>query len=454
MARTKRSCGVSLEERYRSDFERLCAQLLQNDPETCRTSVPHFLPFNSVSDPVDASHRIAEALAGNTIVSHLDLQLGSRIVTASLETYDFLLHAEPMLELLRETQSITSVRLDDVGQDPLLYASLVRCVLSAIAVSVCIESLDLWIPAPLDAFCTFMQTTRIKSLALYLDTLQGESAETVAVAFAAAQSLKSLTLRVDYVSDLCQVVLRSLESHPCMNELVLELKSEYSFVSGGEEFVMEVLLALNHFLRENGRIQTLRISTVSIKLACLELFLQGVLDSVSLKKLTLNFDLDEDARCCLVRFAQSIPETGSHSIQHLCLQRQHRAFESTVVGSLLGAMLTSPPPTIEGSMRPSVGSLIQELSIGDEWDDLESFFEFLATNTSKLCLVRLGTLHQVSWMRHLPELLYLRELHVDHIEQEWIVDPTERSLEFLKSFRRNGSLQLFSMGSATYTRPD
>jgi hypothetical protein len=103
-------------------------------------------------------------------------------------------------------------------------------------------------------------------------------------------------------------------------------------------------------------------------------------------------------------------------------------------------------------VRPSIGSLLQELSIGDEWDDLESFFEFLATNVSKLSVLRLGTLHQVK--RHLPELLYLRELHIDHIEQEWIVDPRERSLEFLQSFRRNGSLELFSLGSATYTRSD
>jgi hypothetical protein len=92
MVRTKR-CGFSLEELYREEFERLCAQLLRNDPETCTTSVTHSLPYNSESDPEDASHRIAEALAGNTIVSNLDLQLVSREATASLETYDCLRRA-------------------------------------------------------------------------------------------------------------------------------------------------------------------------------------------------------------------------------------------------------------------------------------------------------------------------------------------------------------------------
>jgi hypothetical protein len=67
--------------------------------------------------------------------------------------------------------------------------------------------------------------------------------------------------------------------------------------------------------------------------------------------------------------------------------------------------------------------LLQELSIGDEWDYLESFFEFLASNASKLSVLRLGTLHQVSWMRHLPELLYLRKLYIDHIEQECLSSP-------------------------------
>jgi hypothetical protein len=464
MARTKRCDDVSPEERERAEFERLCAELSQNDPDT-GDRVAHHIPFNSVSEPEDASRRLAEALAGNTHVSCLDLELGSKRVSASLGMNDCLGSAEPLLHHLRQTQIITTVSLSLAysyrDSDPLLYAILVRYVLAAIAVNARIDTVDLWIRTPIDAFCTFMQTARIKSLALSLRLFGVESKETLPVAFAAAQSLESLSLIVDYDSDLFQPVLQSLQSHPCMHTLALELQSAYE-VTDGEE--MEFFEVLSHFLRSTVLLQTVRISTDTIKLAGFELFLQGVSDSVSLKTLVLNFTLDEDARSGLVRFAQSIPETGSHSIQHLCLRnRFHRTFVGTIFGSVLGPMLA--PQTVEGDVRPSVGSLLQELSFDYAVGDLESFFAFLATNTSRLSVLRLGGLCQVSWMRHLPDLLYLRELHISYIqpgmldtprengslEEEWM-DPYDSTVDFIQSFRRNGSLHQFSLGEANYSR--
>jgi hypothetical protein len=306
-------------------------------------------------------------------------------------------------------------------------------------------------------------------LTLFLPNFRGDSAETVANAVAAAQSLECLflsDLNEFESTDLFRTVLQSLQSHPCLHTLVWELDTvSFYDLADTEELVMEFLNALCHFLRTNVLLQTLTVKAGTMSVACFELFLQGVLDSMSLHKLVLNFDVDDEgARRSLASFAQSIPEPGSHSLQHLCFQHRFQStFMGTSIGSVLGPMLT--PPTIEGSMRPSVGSLLQELSFDCAVRDLESFFAFLATNVSRLSVLRLGGLCQVSWMRYLPDLLYLREFHICYIQpgplnttrrrgiyEERFIDPSESTIEFIQAFRRNGSLHQFFLGEANAPR--
>jgi hypothetical protein len=124
------------------------------------------------------------------------------------------------------------------------------------------------------------------------------------------------------------------------------------------------------------------------------------------------------------------------SLRELCLGSLQFHESATEMTSMFTPLDGSP-------QHSSVGALLQVLELRMHIHDIQILVEALADQRCQLRTLSLRSLNEKTskqLIRHLPEMINLRELHVKYVYGECDLS------SFLRTFRKNGSLQTVSLG--------